>query len=69
MTILRFTWRALRGRKMGGVTEQLDIKKVLLIIKLRERKRWGYKAIAREVGVHWQTARKYIKLYEGLGHE
>lgn len=39
---------------------------VLKIIKLKVNDGLGYHRIAREVDVHWQTVRKYIKLYEEL---
>ena len=37
---------------------------VVRILYLRRERGMGYRAIAREVGVHWNTVRRYIKLWE-----
>lgn len=42
---------------------------VLKIIFLYKERRWGYKAIAHELNLHFQTCRNWVKKYEAVGEE
>lgn len=43
---------------------RLPLEKILRIVKIRVETGMGYHRIAKLVGVHWRTVRKYVKLYE-----
>lgn len=47
----------------------LPIETILKIIYLHEREDLGYKWIGKELGIHWQSARNWIKKYEAVGEE